>query len=366
MEGLACREEARARVGQGHSRVRRGGHGGGAPPGQASARGDRRSAYGWYERRRRPVRLRQDVPASGRKERPRDEEGCRLPHPLYRGRNGGEASKPNGTVVMATVKGDVHDIGKNIVGVVLQCNNFEVIDLGVMVPSAKILQTAREKGADAIGLSGLITPSLDEMVHNAKELQREGFDIPLLIGGATTSQTHTAVKIAPRLRATRDPREGRIARRRGGPEPGERRRRAKASLRRAVRRRLRAGPAASTKDAARGPGLTTLESARANRSKIDWEGYTPAEAQRSRHTEVRRLRIAKDKALHRLDALLPLLATQGRPSQDLRRPREGPGGQRALRQRAGATRPRGRREVAPAGPAATSASSPRTPWKAIP
>src|ERR671912_576457 len=111
---------------------------------------------------------------------------------------GGESRKPNGTIVMATVKGDVHDIGKNIVGVVLQCNNFEVIDLGVMVPSAKILQTASEKGADAIGLSGLITPSLDEMVHNAREMQREGFDIPLLIGGATTSQTHTAVKIAPR------------------------------------------------------------------------------------------------------------------------------------------------------------------------
>ncbi len=109
----------------------------------------------------------------------------------------GEARKPNGTVVMATVKGDVHDIGKNIVGVVLQCNNFEVIDLGVMVPSAKILEVAREKGADIIGLSGLITPSLDEMVHNAKEMQREGFEIPLLIGGATTSQTHTAVKIAP-------------------------------------------------------------------------------------------------------------------------------------------------------------------------
>jgi methanogenic corrinoid protein MtbC1 len=110
---------------------------------------------------------------------------------------GGGARKPNGSVVMATVKGDVHDIGKNIVGVVLQCNNFEIIDLGVLVPSAKILQTAREKGADAIGLSGLITPSLDDMVHNARELQREGFDIPLLIGGATTSQTHTAVKIAP-------------------------------------------------------------------------------------------------------------------------------------------------------------------------
>src|SRR5215203_2663692 len=109
----------------------------------------------------------------------------------------GEARKPNGTVVMATVKGDVHDIGKNIVGVVLQCNNFDVVDLGVMVPSAKILQVAKEKNADVIGLSGLITPSLDEMVHNAREMQREGFGIPLLIGGATTSQTHTAVKIAP-------------------------------------------------------------------------------------------------------------------------------------------------------------------------
>jgi 5-methyltetrahydrofolate--homocysteine methyltransferase len=112
-------------------------------------------------------------------------------------RGKGEARKPNGTVVMATVKGDVHDIGKNIVGVVLQCNNFEVIDLGVMVPAAKILQTAKEKGADIIGLSGLITPSLDEMVHVAGEMQREGFELPLLIGGATTSQTHTAVKIAP-------------------------------------------------------------------------------------------------------------------------------------------------------------------------
>src|SRR5829696_8485095 len=107
-----------------------------------------------------------------------------------------ETSKPKGTVVMATVKGDVHDIGKNIVGVILQCNNFEVIDLGVMVPAAKILDTAKQSGADIIGLSGLITPSLDEMVHNAKEMQRQGFSIPLLIGGATTSQTHTAVKIA--------------------------------------------------------------------------------------------------------------------------------------------------------------------------
>jgi 5-methyltetrahydrofolate--homocysteine methyltransferase len=102
-----------------------------------------------------------------------------------------------GRIVMATVKGDVHDIGKNIVGVVLGCNNYDVIDLGVMVPSDKILKTARESNADLIGLSGLITPSLEEMVHVAKEMEREGFTMPLLIGGATTSRTHTAVKIAP-------------------------------------------------------------------------------------------------------------------------------------------------------------------------
>ena len=102
-----------------------------------------------------------------------------------------------GKVVMATVKGDVHDIGKNIVGVVLQCNNYEVIDLGVMVPAAKILETAKREKADIIGLSGLITPSLDEMCHVAAEMEREGFSVPLLIGGATTSRVHTAVKISP-------------------------------------------------------------------------------------------------------------------------------------------------------------------------
>ncbi|MER8467388.1 methionine synthase [Mesorhizobium sp. M1396] len=103
-----------------------------------------------------------------------------------------------GKILMATVKGDVHDIGKNIVGVVLACNNYEIIDLGVMVPAAKILRTAREENVDIIGLSGLITPSLDEMAHMAAEMEREGFDIPLLIGGATTSRVHTAVKIHPR------------------------------------------------------------------------------------------------------------------------------------------------------------------------
>ena len=106
-------------------------------------------------------------------------------------------SKAKGKIVMATVKGDVHDIGKNIVGVVLQCNNYEVVDLGVMVPAERILAAAREEGADIIGLSGLITPSLDEMVHVAGEMQRTSFDIPLLIGGATTSKAHTALRIEP-------------------------------------------------------------------------------------------------------------------------------------------------------------------------
>lgn len=109
----------------------------------------------------------------------------------------GFAGKSNGTIVMATVKGDVHDIGKNIVGVVLQCNGYEIVDLGVMAPCDLILETALEKNADAIGLSGLITPSLDEMCYVASEMQRRGFTMPLLIGGATTSRTHTAVKIAP-------------------------------------------------------------------------------------------------------------------------------------------------------------------------
>jgi len=108
----------------------------------------------------------------------------------------------NGKILMATVKGDVHDIGKNIVGVVLQCNNYDVIDLGVMVPTEKILQTARLENVDIIGLSGLITPSLDEMVHVAKEMQRQGFTIPLMIGGATTSRAHTAVKIEPNYTGT--------------------------------------------------------------------------------------------------------------------------------------------------------------------
>ncbi|KAF1688037.1 methionine synthase [Pseudoxanthomonas broegbernensis] len=113
----------------------------------------------------------------------------------------GDAGKSNGKIVMATVKGDVHDIGKNIVGVVLACNNFDVVDLGVMVPAQKILDAARAENADLIGLSGLITPSLEEMGHVARELQRQGFTTPLLIGGATTSRAHTALKIDPHYKA---------------------------------------------------------------------------------------------------------------------------------------------------------------------
>jgi 5-methyltetrahydrofolate--homocysteine methyltransferase len=181
-------------------------------------------------------------------------------------------SRSNGKIVMATVKGDVHDIGKNIVGVVLQCNNFEVIDLGVMVPCEKILETARREGADLIGLSGLITPSLDEMVHVAHEMQRLDFQVPLLIGGATTSPAHTSVKIDPQYEgavvyvkdASRSvgvcqslvgasTREDFIAR---------------AKEDHAQRREQHRGKKVKA------PQLT-LGQARANRARIDWTSYQP-------------------------------------------------------------------------------------------
>ena len=166
---------ARAR----HRRVHRAGHRGGAAEVPAAARHHRRAADGRHEDRRRPVRLRQDVPAAGREERPRDEEGGGLPRAVHGRRTRPTARRRirrpaarRAASSMATVKGDVHDIGKNIVGVVLGCNNYEVIDLGVMVPAAKILDTAIERHADMIGLSGLITPSLDEMVMVAREMER--------------------------------------------------------------------------------------------------------------------------------------------------------------------------------------------------
>ena len=181
-------------------------------------------------------------------------------------------AKPQGRIVMATVKGDVHDIGKNIVGVVLQCNNYDVIDLGVMVPAAKILDTAREKKADAIGLSGLITPSLDEMVHVAQEMEREGFRLPLLIGGATTSRAHTAVKIAPHYRASTV--HVLDASRAVGVVNALLNEQLKSDFDRKTREdyeRLRREHAAKTQ----AKKLLTLEQARANRTPIDWRSYVP-------------------------------------------------------------------------------------------
>ena len=181
-------------------------------------------------------------------------------------------AKAQARIVMATVKGDVHDIGKNIVGVVLQCNNYEVIDLGVMVPAAKILETAREKKADIIGLSGLITPSLDEMVHVAQEMERQQFELPLLIGGATTSRAHTAVKIAHHYHAT----VAHVldASRAVGVVSSLLNPDAKAKFdatTRADYERLRAEHAGR----AREKKMLTLEQARANRLKIDWSTYEP-------------------------------------------------------------------------------------------
>ncbi|WP_411836880.1 methionine synthase [Paracoccus sp. ME4] len=187
--------------------------------------------------------------------------------------SGGEGRESAGKILMATVKGDVHDIGKNIVGVVLACNNFEVIDLGVMVPPQKILQVARDEKVDIIGLSGLITPSLDEMVHLASEMEREGMSIPLLIGGATTSKIHTAVKIAPRyvkgqaVYVTDASRAVGVASALLSPE-----------RKAAYVEEIRAEYATVAERHERSEAAKTrlpLAKARANALKIDWTGYAP-------------------------------------------------------------------------------------------
>jgi 5-methyltetrahydrofolate--homocysteine methyltransferase len=186
---------------------------------------------------------------------------------------GGE-KRSNGRVIIATVKGDVHDIGKNIVSVVLQCNNFEVVDLGVMVPSDKILDAARRENADYIGLSGLITPSLDEMVNVAREMQRQGFEIPLLIGGATTSPAHTSVKIAPQYQSpviyVKDAsRSVGVCQTLSTPTS-----RAEFLLKinedHAKRREQHAGKKVKAPEYG-------IAQARANRRRIDWAGYSPAQ-----------------------------------------------------------------------------------------
>ena len=187
-------------------------------------------------------------------------------------KTGGERQTA-GTIVMATVKGDVHDIGKNIVGVVLACNNYEIIDLGVMTPASKILAVARDRKADAIGLSGLITPSLDEMVHVATEMEREGFDIPLLIGGATTSRVHTAVKIHPRYARSQAVHVN-DASRAVGVVSALLSRETRAATIQAVRdeyRKVAAAHERSEADKVRVP----LARARANAMQIDWSAYRP-------------------------------------------------------------------------------------------
>ncbi len=184
----------------------------------------------------------------------------------------GDQSRSAGKILMATVKGDVHDIGKNIVGVVLQCNNFEIIDLGVMVPAAQILEQARAQGADMIGLSGLITPSLDEMCMVAAEMQRGGMDLPLLIGGATTSKIHTAVKIAPNYDGpiayvTDASKAVGVAGRLLSQDSGE-------TFARELRGEydgLRVSHAASRREA----NFANLAQARANKATIEWSGYAP-------------------------------------------------------------------------------------------
>ena len=187
-----------------------------------------------------------------------------------KGASGGQ--RTNGRIVMATVKGDVHDIGKNIVGVVLQCNNFEVIDLGVMVPCEKILETARRENADFIGLSGLITPSLDEMVSVAREMQRQSFELPLLIGGATTSPAHTSVKIAPQYRSpvvyVKDASRS-VGICQSLANPAQRPAFvAKVNEEHERRREQHAGKKVKT------PELSIAQ-ARANRRRIDWAAYRP-------------------------------------------------------------------------------------------
>ncbi|PNG27616.1 methionine synthase [Methylocella silvestris] len=187
-------------------------------------------------------------------------------------RNGGSERSTAGKILMATVKGDVHDIGKNIVGVVLACNNYEIIDLGVMVPAAKILSVARAEKVDAIGLSGLITPSLDEMCYVAAEMEREGFDLPLLIGGATTSRVHTAVKIHPNYTRGQTVYVNDASRAVGVVQSllGENARDAAETFR-AEYEKVAAAHRRGEAEKLRLP----IGKARANALKIDWAGYAP-------------------------------------------------------------------------------------------
>jgi 5-methyltetrahydrofolate--homocysteine methyltransferase len=229
-------------------------------------------------------------------------------------------------VLLATVKGDVHDIGKNIVGVILACNGWQVIDLGVMVQSATILKTAREMKVDIIGVSGLITPSLDEMVHVAKEMEREGFELPLLIGGATTSRVHTAVKIAPHYsprgaRAGCQPQRARC-------EQVAQRCRARGLFGRSARgvgqgaRAVRGAPSERRSTSpCRGAGQQ-------DRHRL--EGRAPRGAQEHRRVHLPQFPAHRTVALHRLDALLPKLGAGGQIPAHPGGCRGGPAGHAAV------------------------------------
>ena len=254
--------------------------------------------------------------------------------------DGGGAAKPKGKIVIATVKGDVHDIGKNIVTVVLQCNNFEVVNMGVMVACQDILAKAKAEGADIIGLSGLITPSLEEMQHVAAEMQRDEYfrlrKTPLLIGGATTSRVHTAVKIAPHY-------EGPVvyvpdaSRSVGVCSDLLSDDRAAATIAELGIDYERVRQQHASKKAT---PLVTLAQARANKTPIDWADYRATEAEVHRPPRVQELRPRRARGLHRLGAVLPDLGP-GRtlPCNPDRRDRRRIGAARALRRPAHAAAP---------------------------
>ncbi len=264
--------------------------------------------------------------------------------PFMEAEAAGKPRQTAGKILMATVKGDVHDIGKNIVGVVLQCNNFEVVDLGVMVPCARILETARAENVDIIGLSGLITPSLDEMCYVASEMKREGFDLPLLIGGATTSRVHTAVKVAvnydgPLVYVTDASRAVGVASNLLAKPTGE----AYAKDIRAEYAEMRAKHAGRDTDRAHAP----LAAARANKARLDWEdGYQPPQPRITGPHRFLRLRPRRDCRADRLAALLPGLGADRPLSRHPRRPGRRRSGQIGVRGRPGHARPDRRREVA--------------------
>ena len=233
-------------------------------------------------------------------------------------KDGRTHASSNGKIVLATVKGDVHDIGKNIVGVVLACNSYDVVDLGVMVPAEKILQAAIAEQADIIGLSGLITPSLDEMCHVAAELERQGFDVPLLIGGATTSRVHTAVKIHPNYR------RGQTlyvndASRAVGVVASLLSRETRARTVNEVRAEY-ARIAAAHARGEEGKQRLPLADARANALRLNWSGdYRPPGAAGLGHAAACRHSAGRAGRLHRLDAVLRHLGAERQISRHSQR-----------------------------------------------